>query len=214
MNRKTAHLMRLITLCSLSCMAVALAACGLGGSSSNLSPLTTGNSHTLPSTGSFSGATRLYTGTGISIKYPANWVINTGGNGADGGGVRFSEPGTSTTFTLEILPVPFFSDSAPAGAVKSLIPTLQKEGSQTQTVPIASTTTVGGQTWNQSAGTTVVTQGGQPVSIEQVMLATNHPIHPPGSRVFVLTYTASAQTFEQIDTSVFLPMLQSFKFTR
>jgi hypothetical protein len=206
--------MRLITLCSLSCMALSLAACGLGGSSSNLPSGTTGAIYNPPSTTSFSGATRLYTGTGISIKYPANWVISTGGNGADGGGVRFSEPGTSTTFTLEILPVPFFSDSAPAGAVKSLIPTLQKEGSQTQTVSVAPTTRVGGQTWNQSAGTTVVTQRGQPVSIEQVMLATNHPIRPPDAKVFVLTYTAPAHTFEQMDASVFQPMLQSFKFTR
>lgn len=214
MNRRTFHWIQLTTLCSLCCIAFSLAACGLGGPSNSTSIFPSGGTGTTPAA-PFSGAMHTYTGMGIRIKYPANWVASsTDGGGTNGGGIRFREPGTTTTFALEILPIPFFSKSAPADAVKNLIPTLQKEGSQTQRVPLAPTATVGGQTWNQAAGTTEVTQGGQPVLIEQVMLATNHPTQPPDARVFILTYTASARAFDPTNTSIFQPMLQSFQFTR
>jgi hypothetical protein len=155
---------------------------------------------------------RLYTGLGITVKYPSNWVVDVKGSEANGGGATFRDPGTLTDFYLQVLPIPF-SDSAPANAVKSLIPALKKEGTQTQTVPVASTVIVGGQTWNQAAGTTDLTQGGQSVFIEQVIIATNHPLHSSNARLFLLTYTAPAQTFDQINSSIFQPMLRSFTFT-
>ena len=80
-------------------------------------------------------------------------------------------------------------------------------------VPVSPTVTVGGQSWDQAAGTADLSQGGQTASVEQVILATNHPTSPPGARLFIITYTALAQTFDQMNTGTFQPMLQSFKFT-
>jgi hypothetical protein len=208
MNENMSPVVRLITCCSLVCLACALAACDTGGSGGSiLSSIPAGGTTT-----SFSGTMHLYTGLGVMVKYPSNWTVDVKGNGESEGGATFHDPGTLTTFSLQILPIAF-GDSAPADAVNNLIPALKKEGTQTRAVPVASTTTVGGQTWNQAAGTTQLTQGGQSVVIEQVMLATYHPPHSSNARLYVLTYTAPAQTFDQISTSIFQPMLQSLTFT-
>ena len=124
----------------------------------------------------------------------------------------FQQSLAGTTFYIEILPTPFDA-SAPTSAVQGLITSLQKEGTHVKTVSVSPTITVGGQSWDQAAGTFDLTQGGQTVTMEQVMIATNHPTSPPGARLFIITYTAPAQTFDQVNSSTFQPMLQSFKFT-
>jgi len=208
MNKRTSPLVRLITCCSLVCLACALAACETGGSSGSiLSSIPTGGTPA-----PFSGTMRLYTGLGITVKYPSEWTVDVKGDGQSDGSATFHDPGTLTSLSIQILPIAF-GDSAPADAVKNLIPALQKEGTHTESVPVASTTTVGGQSWNQAAGTTQLTQGGQAVVIEQVMLATYHPPHSSSARLYVLTYTAPAQTFAHTNTSIFQPMLRSLTFT-
>lgn len=208
MNKRTSPLVRLITCCSLVCLACALAACDTGGlNGSTLSSIPSGGTPA-----PFSGTMRLYTGLGITVKYPSEWTVDVKGDGQNNGSATFHDPGALTNLSIQILPIAF-GDSAPADAVKNLIPALQKEGTHTQSLSVASTTTVAGQNWNQAAGTTQLTQGGQAVVIEQVMLATYHPPHSSSARLYVLTYSTTEQTFHQINTSIFQPMLKSLTFT-
>lgn len=209
---RLSHVARPIILCTLFCVSIFLAACSTGSSSTGIPPKATQKSAIPSPTPTLAGAFRVYTGMGITLKYPSNWVMKTANNGASGGGVTFQEPLTPTTFYIEILPTPF-DESAPTIAVKSLMIGLQKEGAHARTVPVSPTVTVGGQSWDQAAGTVDLMQNGQTITIEQVMIATNHPTRPPGARLFILTYTGSTQTFDQENRSAFQPILQSFTFT-
>lgn len=207
------HLARPIILCALFCVSLFLAACSTGSSSTVVTPTVATRQPIIPSpTPSFAVAFRVYTGMGMTLEYPSSWVVHTADNGTGGGGVTFQEPLTPTTFSIEILSTPFDA-SAPTIAVRSLMIGLQKEGTHARTVHVSPTVTVGGQSWDQAAGVVDLAQSGQTITIEQGMLATNHPTRPPGVRLFLLTYTALAQTFEQMNRSAFQPMLQSFTFT-
>jgi hypothetical protein len=208
MNMRAYHWERLIVLCSLLFVAFFPTACSTGGSSTSTTP--TAVSKPAPTTSS-SVVLKTYTGVGFTIKYPSNWTAGTAGNGKSGGGVTFSNPPAMTTFYIEILPNS--NEAAPTAAVKGLTTGLQTGGKQAKIVPIAPTVTVGGQTWDQAAGTTDLTHSGQTVTIEQVMIATNHPTSSPSPTLFIITYVTPAHTFNQTNTSTFLPMLQSFKFT-
>jgi hypothetical protein len=212
MNTRTYHLERLIALCSLLFVAFFLVACSTGVSGASVTPTAASKPTPTPSPAvSSSEGKQTYTGMGFTVEYPSNLTVNASDNGSSGGGVMFSDPPAMITFYIEILPNT--NESAPAEAVKGLTASLQKEGQSAKMIPLAPTVTVGGQTWDQAAGTTDLTLGGQTVTMEQVMIATNHPASSPNSRLFIFTYTTSAQMFDQTNATTFQPILQSFKFT-
>jgi hypothetical protein len=212
MNRRDSHVGRRIALCSLLFVAWFLAACSTGGSSISATPTAASKPTPTPSpTPSLPVGLITYTGMGFTIQHPSNWMVGTGGSGKSGGGVIFSNLPAMTTFYVEILPNS--NEAAPAAAVKGLTTSLQALGKQAKMLSIAPTVTVGGQTWDQAAGTTELTQSGQTVTIEQVLLATTHPPGAPSRTLFIITYVAPAQTFAQTSSTTFQPMLQSFTFT-
>lgn len=213
MNRKDHGYGREFVLCSVLLLAFGLSACSFGNSSGGAATPTATPQPTPSPTSSLtqSGALTTYKGDGFTIGYPASWMANAGANGA---GVAFSNPAQMTEFLIEILPNPD-GVAAPAGVVqRGLSTALQTVGGKNaKTVAIAPTVTVGGETWNQGAVTGTQAPNGQTPTLKLVMMATNHPANSQSTRLFIITYVAPAQTFNQISTTAFQPMLQSFKFT-
>lgn len=215
MNMRIHHSERRFALCTMLLVAFFLAACSTGGSGASATPTAASKPTPTPSpTTSSSIALKTYTGMGFTIEYPSNWTVGTSGNGSSGGGAIFSDSPAMTAFYIETILNPN-GVASPAGVVKTGMSTALQAmgGKHMKTVSIAPTAMVGGQTWNQAAGTGEHTQGGQTVTLQLVMMATNHPASSPSTKLFIITYVSPAQTFDQTNMTTFQPMLQSFKFT-
>ena len=77
-----------------------------------------------------------------------------------------------------------------------------------EVVNMPATITIDGQTWSQFA----ISDKGSDTGMEVVALATNRPDNSPNTKGYVIIYTAQKASFDQIATTYFMPMLQSFKF--
>lgn len=198
-------------------LVVLLVACGGGnaGKSSNQKTGTSANPikqvvPTMLATGVATAAqtslSKTYTGTGFTIKYPADWKLTTSSTEA-----AFTDPSGSYNLTIGSTPNPNgtkvadqLAENGIAGAKTNL--------KNVQTVDLAQTTDVGGQSWSQRSITGTSTLNGQSSDIEAVVLANNHPMHTTETKGYVIVYVAGKDTFDQARTKYFQPMLQSFKY--
>lgn len=194
-----------LTLCSI--LVLVLVACGTTGGGTTGGGTTSSSTPTLtPSPTPTTASLTTYTGTGYTIGYPQGWNMTSPTSGT----VVFTDPTGKYAFTIAAIPNPggtLSSDQVAKNFESTLQSGSQFTGIQNQTT--ASTTTVAGESWSQIAATATTsgTQG------KLIIIADNHPKQSPSTMAYVIAYGGPQANFDQINTSDFQPMLQSFTFT-
>lgn len=188
-------------LCSLVLVAL-LTACG--GFTTNTTTTPTPQPPTPTPTPAVAMTT--YTGKDFSISYPKDWKATPAstaiaiGDSLDIYNMTLAAtPDPSGTATADQL-----ADGGVAGAKANL--------KDAQTVSIAPTTTIAGQTWSQRAVSGTTTVNGQSIEVELIILATTHPASALDTKGYIISYGTIKLQFEQATSMYFMPMLQSFKF--
>ena len=196
----------LLTLSSLM-LVVLLVACGSSSTSGTPSTSTPTPAVTPTSTTATAGALTAYEGNSFTISYPQNWQITKQANNififADSSGA------IKMTITVAADPNGTISADSVASAALQAAQVLLKNA---KTVSMPSTTTVGGDSWNQVSASGTQQLNNQDTDIQVVVIATVHPANALLSKSFAILYQASVATFSQDNTTYFQPMLQSFKF--
>ena len=190
---------------------VLLAACGNSGNSSAATPTPKPPTATPTAAATAAPAAPLqtYTGTGFTIQYPQSWKVQN-----SQGAIVFTDAQQDNTVTIVTAPNPGGSVSAAQQLKLGLNALAQTAGiSNAQPVSLPATTTIAGETWAQSGITGTAKTNGVAVPGELIGLADNHPANSPTTKVFNIYYGGPTLTFQVENTSVFQPMLQTFKFT-
>jgi hypothetical protein len=179
-------------------------------------------------------ALTTYTGQGYTIGYPKDWTYkNVNGqslatNAFIGNYINslsriinqtgqqipitiFSDSSGTNTLTVGTLPNPngIISTQTALNAATAVFRSIVKN---CKSASIASQTTVGGQTWNQTAATGTITQAGV-INGKIVSLVSNHPAQSASTKLYFIIYAGLASTFDTTNSTAFQPMLQSFKFS-
>ena len=198
-------------------LACLLTACSLGGGSTGTAPSTTsGNMSVTPQptsvpaqpTSAPAASLTTYTGNGFTIGYPTGWAIEKVSPSA--ASVIFVDPTHTIEFIVTVTPNPN-ANSATSVALDPLLHSMQSKP-HSQKVDLAPTTTVGGETWDQMGAIGDLPSGGQPLSIKVIALAINRPAHDANTKMYKIQFSAPAKGFDQMESTTFQPMLQSFTF--
>lgn len=197
--------------CSLLLL-LALAACGNATSTSGSTPTATSQSAASPTaattpTTSTSATMTTYTGSGYSIDYPQGWKVNAAGKS-----VVFTDSTGIYNFTIVTSPNPG-GIASPDTVVNAGINGVKGTLTNTQTVDVPASTTIGGDTWVQKSIAGNSTTGGQTGMVQMVVASDNHPANSPSTNSFTIIYATLQATFQAANGQYFQPMLQSFKFT-
>jgi hypothetical protein len=206
----------LLSVCSLL-FAFLLSACSLGGGSTGTAPTTTsGNTSattqptSVPAQPTSAPASSLttYTGNGFTIGYPAGWTIEKASPSA--ASVIFIDPTRTIEFIVTVTPNSN-ANSATSVALDPLLHSMQSKP-HSQQVDLAPTATVGGETWDQIGAIGDLPYNGQQLSIKVIALAINRPAHDANTKMYKIQFSGPAKGFDQMDSTTFQPMLQSFTF--
>jgi len=185
----------LLLLCTLT-LSLFLAACGNSGSTTGTESTPTPTLTPPPGT--------TYSGNGYTVSYPQGWTINTSASNP----VFSSASDPTATLAIAV------TSSPPIGG-SNLLSTLfaaaqtnlqSKSGYQQVTTDLPSTS-IGGDTWQETAGT----YGENGIQVKGVVLGDQHP--STGGSIYIITLTARTDAYDQLYSSGFQPILQSFKFT-
>lgn len=149
-----------------------------------------------------------YSGNGFTIGYPAGWKVTTKETT-----VTFTDPQGVASLVVNTI-------NNPGGAIPSKnvvqagLQVFKQRAKNYQTVSIASTTSLAGDTWDQGAATGDVTINGQstPVNVKSIVIADNHPAQAANTKNYTIVYVTGSQVFDLANQGYFQPMLQSFKF--
>jgi len=117
----------------------------------------------------------------------------------------------ANTLTIGVIPNP--SGAIPTQAALTAATTaFQSSVKNYKKASIASQATVGGQSWDETAATGNITQ---PAAIDAkvVALVSNYPAQSASTKLYFIVYAGPTSTFDNIDSTAFQPMLQSFKFS-
>jgi hypothetical protein len=178
-----------LLLCILA-LSLFLVACGTGEGTTTVAPTPT-------------PAAIPYTGDGYTLSYPHDWAK---GGQALSSVVFTSNNDPATTFTISVTPaLPVITLDTQLDAALTLFKG-QSQNYQPDTT-VASTVSVGGDSWKQQGGT--IEQNGQ--KIKGVILADQHPART--GKIYVITLAAKADKYDQEYSSSFKSILDSFKFT-
>ena len=192
---------------------VLLVACGSSSTSGTTSTPTSAPTSTptlAPTSTSPSAATGAMTafqGNGFTISYPQTWQVNQRANNI----FTFTDSTGGIKMTITVAPDPNGTISADSVASTAL-QAAQVLLKNAKTVSMPSTTTVGGDSWNQVSASGTQQLNNQDTDIQVVVIATVHPANTLLSKSFTILYQAPVATFSQDNTTFFQPMLQSFKF--
>jgi hypothetical protein len=179
-------------------------------------------------------ALTTYTGQGYTIGYPKDWTYkNVNGQSLATNtfiGNYINSLSRIINQTGQQIPITIFSDSLgtntltvgtlpnPNGiipaqtALNAATAAFQSVVKNYTSASIASQTTVGGQTWNQTAATGTITQVTS-INGKIVSLVSNHPAQSASTKLYFIIYAGPASTFDTTDSTAFQPMLSSFKFS-
>jgi hypothetical protein len=150
-----------------------------------------------------------YTGDGFTIGSPTGWTIDKASSSA--ASVIFIDPTRTIEFIVTVTPNPD-ANSATSVALDPRLQSMQAKPHY-QKVDPAPTTTVGGETWDQiGAIGDVQTYSGQMLSSKVIALASNHPAHDANTKMYIIQFSAPTKNFDQMESTTFQPMLQSFTF--
>ncbi len=194
-------------------LAVLLVACGSSSTSGTTSTPTSAPTSTptlAPTSTSPSAATGAMTafqGNGFTISYPQTWQMNQKANNI----FTFTDSTGGIKMTITVAPDPNGTISADSVASTAL-QAAQVLLKNAKTVSVPSTTTVGGDSWNQVSASGTQRLNNQDTNIQVVVIANVHPANTLLSKSFTILYQAPVATFSQDNTTYFQPMLQSFKF--
>jgi hypothetical protein len=207
-----------LSVCSLL-LVLLLSACSLGGgstgtvsttTSSNTSATTQPPSVPAQPTSVPAASLTTYTGNGFTIGYPAGWTIDKAKTSARA--VYFIDPTSTIEFAVAVTPNPN-AKAATFVALDAQLSFMQSKPHY-QKVDLAPTTTVGGETWDQiGAIGDLPTYNGPTLSSKSITLAINRPAHDANTKMYVIQFFTPTKDFDQMDSTAFQPMLQSFKFT-
>ncbi len=197
-------------LCSLI-LAVLLVACGgssTSGTTSTPTPVPTSPPTSTPTTPTAAnGAMTAFQGNSFTISYPQNWQTTTKANNI----FTFADSTGTLKMTITVAPDPNGTISADSVASTAL-QAAQVLLKNAKTVSVPSTTSVGGDSWNQVSASGTQRLNNQDTDIQVVVIATVHPANTLLSKSFTILYQSPIATFSQDNTNYFQPMLQSFKF--
>jgi len=150
---------------------------------------------------------KTYSGDGYTLSYPQDWHVTT-----QGGIIQFSPSHGDQSPTFSIRSATF--DNTPGTPGVSLDQQLAIEGNtltgyqnyqSDKSVP--ATTSIGGDSWKGYGAT--YTQSGQ--QGKAVILGDQHPANT--GKIFIIHLSATAESYNQVDSTVFQPIFQSFKFS-
>ena len=188
-------------------LTLALIACG-GGSTTSSAPTATPKPTAAPSPTSASN-TQTYNGDGFTIDYPSSWTIDT----STAGQVIFGDPTTGAAMRINVVDNPSSGQTADS-IVTATIQQFQSQYTNLQQASsVPNSAMVGGDTWSQQGATYDVTSNGQATNFTGIVLADGHPANSPNLKGFLIVYAAPTDTFDQVNTNIFQPMLQTFTFT-
>jgi hypothetical protein len=180
-----------------------------GGSTGTVSTTTSGNTPaTTQPTSAPAAHLTAYTGNGFTIGYPTGWTIEKASSSA--ASVIFVDPTRTIEFIVTVTPNPN-ANSATSVALDPLLHSMQSK-SHSQQVDLAPTTTVGGETWDQIGAIGDLPYSGQPLSVKVIAMAINRPAQDANTKMYKIQFSAPAKGFDQMDSTTFQPMLQSFTF--
>ena len=190
-------------------LVVLLVACGsssTGGTTST--PTSTPTLAATPTSPSASaGVMTAYQGNSFTISYPQNWQITKQANNI----FTFTDSTGAIKMTITVAADPngtISADSVASAALQAAQVLLKNA----KTVSMPSTTTVGGESWNQVSASGTQRLNNQDTDVQVVVIATVHPANSLLSKSFTILYQAPIATFSQDNTTYFQPILQSFKF--
>jgi hypothetical protein len=188
-----------------------LTACSLGGGSTGTVSITTNGNTPATAQPTSAPAIRLtiYTGNGFRIGYPTGWTIEKASPSA--ASIIFIDPTRTSEFIVTVSPNPN-ANSATSVALDPLLLSMQAKPNY-QKVDLAPTTTVGGATWDQIGAIGDLPYSGKPLSIKVIALAINRPAHDASTKMYKIQFSAPTKDFDQMNSTTFQPMLQSFQFT-
>jgi hypothetical protein len=189
--RHKAHVKWAALLLCILTLTLFLVACSTGGGTTTTAPTPT-------------PAGITYTGDGYTLSYPQGWKASPQGPLV----VFTSNSDPTTTFTISVTPAPTLP-IINRDTQLTVAETLFKGQSQNYQPDstISPDISVGGDTWKQEGGT--IDQGGQ--KVKGVFLADQHPAST--GKIFVITLSAKADSYDQAYSTSFKPILDSFKFT-
>ncbi len=195
-----------------------MSACSLGaGSTGTVSTTTSSNtfaatqppSVSIQPTSTPTVSLTTNTGNGFTIGYPAGWTIDKASPSASS--VIFIDPTRTIEFIVTVTPNPN-ANSTTSVALNPRLQSMQAKPHY-QHVNTAPTTTVGRETWDQIGTVGDLPYNGQPISIKVIAMAINRPIHDANTKMYIIQFSAPTKDFDQMDSTAFQPMLQSYKFT-
>ncbi len=187
---------------SVSCLlllAGLVTACDLFGGSGSATPTPTA----APATSLTS-----YSGDGFTIGYPVGWKVSKNQST-----VTFTDP--QGIASMSVSTVNNVDGALPSSSVVQGGMLLFKSRVKNyQTVDVAATTQVAGDSWSQGAATGDLVPPGQSasVNVKAIVIADNHPAHTTSTKAYTLVYLTGSQVFDLANQGFFQPMLQSFKF--
>ena len=232
MKLHTHHtLPRLLVICCGLMLTLLLAACTTSGQGTTTIPTPTPTPTPAP-------ALTSYSGEGYTIGYPKGWTYKkyTAQNIPTGTFIgsyikSFSSGAPQVAQVASQVPIVTFTDSLgvntltigavpnPNGTIssqtalgvatsafQSAVKNYKKDSS------VAAQTTVGGQTWDQTAATGNITQQ-QSIDAKTVALISNYPAQSPSTKLYFIVYAGPALTFDNVNSTDYQPMLQSFKLS-
>ncbi|MDQ2717090.1 MAG: hypothetical protein M3Z08_19475 [Chloroflexota bacterium] len=190
-------------------LSLLLVACGGGSDNAATTPTVSTPPPAQPTSAPASNMA-TYRGDGYSIGYPNGWKIDK----SQSGFITFSDPQGIAYLTVHVMENPggFISPSNQVDAGLQLFQS--RTSGNYHRLSVASTTSVGGDTWNQGSATGNLDVKGQsaPVPVKVVVIADNHPANAQNSRGYSIAYATAEQVFDLANEGEFQPMLQAFRF--
>lgn len=209
LSRKRIAHKALLVFCFLA-LALSVAACGDQRSASSppvMPAAPTQNTFQLTTPPPVATVTfQVYTGNGLSLNYPQNWVVRSAG-------ALVSLSDASGTYNMTVNFQPNANGQVTANQLANTnLASIKKTLSHPQSIAVSPTISLAGTTWSQRAVSGTTLSNGVQVEREVIVLATNHPAHAADTRGVVLIYMGVKQSFTQASHTYFTPMLRTFKF--
>lgn len=203
------HILHLVTLLSCSLLlVVVLTACGGGGSSSTSTPTPTPTVKPSPTPSPTPAVSfTTYRDVGYTIDHPLDWREVPTTNG-----ISFTDP--TGLYNVTVVAVSDPNGAASADTIlNTTVNALKNAMKNPQTMNVAPTTMIGGDTWLQKSFMATTASKGQNVTLQIVFVSDNHPANTASTMNFTIFYGSPPSSFASANSTYFQSMLQSFKFT-
>lgn len=149
-----------------------------------------------------------FKGNDFSINYPQNWTYKKDSDGQ----VTFSNADGSAAFIVGATAAPNGIVST-ASALDAGMASFKSTDKNYKEEKVPATVKIAGATWNQRAATGDDTENGVTTNLKIYAIATQYPEKKSNTKLFFISYLTTTDAFDQTNTDVFQPMLNTFKFS-